>query len=213
MGSSRASGGVVIVQIERLDGWVVRNVDGDRGSLLGASDAEIIGDSLDVAELFAEIFDRHWLRIHRFCVARAGDAGEDIAAEVFRIAFTDRSRFDQSSASARPWLFGIAANLIRRHYRSAERQSRAVLRLGQLEVPANEALDGVDVRLDAADAAPAVLRQLDGLREADREIVLLYAWADLSYAEIAEAVGVPVGTVRSRLSRARQKLRASTGGT
>jgi len=106
-------------------------------------------------------------------------------------------------------LFGIATNLIRRHHRSSERRNRAVVRLGSQGATSGEPFDGVDVRLDAEDSAALILSELSGLREADREIVLLYAWGDLSYAEIAEAIGVPVGTVRSRLSRARRRLRAA----
>src|ERR1700748_472934 len=89
------------------------------------SDAAVVARSLSDPTAFAAIFDRHWARLHTFCTARAGAAGEDIAAETFRIAFDDRRRFDARFGQVRPWLYGIATNLVRHHFRSAERGQRA----------------------------------------------------------------------------------------
>lgn len=215
-GLLRARPGVVILSTGRFDDRVYRSEDGVSPSKtiqrVGAGpDAEIVAASVQEPERFAELFDRHWADLHRFCVARIGDAGEDVAAEVFRVAFSDRRRFDQRRASARPWLFGIASNLIRRHHRTTERQGRALMRLGRRDVRDATADDRVAAQIDAAAAAGPAMRALGSLRDEDRELVLLHAWADLTYDEIAQAVGIPIGTVRSRLSRARRKLRSELG--
>ena len=87
-----------------------------------SSDAALISASLADAAAFAAVFDRHWQAIHRWCVSRAGPAGEDLAAETFRVAFDERARFDPRYADAGPWLYGIATNLLRHHFRRAARR-------------------------------------------------------------------------------------------
>jgi RNA polymerase sigma factor (sigma-70 family) len=130
---------------------------------------------------------------------------DDIAAETFTQAFRQRDRYDGSS-DAGPWLFGIAANLVRRHHRSERRQLLAYARAGSGSVEPSD-LDDADDRLDAEAMWRHVALALASLRAADREVLLLLAWAELSYQEIAQALGVPVGTVRSRLHRGRTRLR------
>jgi len=93
-----------------------------------ASDAELIVLSLHEPVAFAAVFDRHWPAIHAFCTSRAGDAGEDLAAEAFRIAFDRRTEYDPRYLSARPWLYGVATNALREHFRRAERADRAARR-------------------------------------------------------------------------------------
>ena len=88
-------------------------------------DAAVIAASLTDPAAFAGVFDRHWAALHRFCVSRAGSAGEDIAAETFRVAFDQRARFDPARGGAGPWLYGIATNLLRRWFRSASRAKLA----------------------------------------------------------------------------------------
>jgi RNA polymerase sigma factor (sigma-70 family) len=169
------------------------------------SDAAIVARSLADPAAFATIFDRHWPKLYRFCTARAGAAGEDIAAETFRIAFDDRDRFDERHGQLRPWLFGIATNLLRHHFRSAERGQRARLRAraSEIDFDADDALG----RVEAASLGPALAAALNTLPAGDREALLLLAWAGLDYGEIALALDVPPGTVRSRIHRARSRVR------
>lgn len=166
------------------------------------TDAEIIRRSLEDGSAFAELFDRHYAALHRFLRARVGaPLADDLASEVFARAFPRRSRYDLTRNDARAWLFGIAVNLIREHRRSEVRRLAAYARVlerdGRGGAPATDRLD--------PELAGALLR----LSEGDRHLVLLFAWAQLTYEEIAAALEVPVGTVRSRLSRARATLRES----
>jgi RNA polymerase sigma-70 factor, ECF subfamily len=167
-------------------------------------DAAVIRASLDDPARFEVIFDRHYERIRRYAQRRLGrDAGEDVAAQTFVIAFSSRARFDPSYGSAGPWLIGIAANLARRHARSERIRWRA-LRRTPLEVPAGE----VDpTTLDAQRARGAIVQALQILSEADRETFLLHVLGELTYQEVAIVLGVPLGTVRSRIHRARRHLR------
>ena len=166
------------------------------------SDATLIAASLTDPGAFAGVFDRHWPGIHRFCVSRAGAAGEDLAAETFRVAFDERARFDPQRGDARPWLYGIATNLLRRAFRSA---ARSRLAPGADEDDfAEEALGRVEAQALGSRLAAALAR----VGAADRDALLLHAWAELTYSEIADATGVPLGTVRSRIHRARTQLRA-----
>jgi RNA polymerase sigma-70 factor (ECF subfamily) len=134
------------------------------------------------------------------------DRAEDITSETFTRAFALRERFDLERSDARPWLFGIAANLMRNQARSEVRQMRAYARSGVDDVDHVD-LATSDARLDAAHAAPALAAALASLSEADRETLLLFAWQDMSYDDIAAALEIPVGTVRSRLNRARRIVR------
>ncbi|MGB5759710.1 MAG: RNA polymerase sigma factor [Acidimicrobiales bacterium] len=171
----------------------------------------VIADSRDDPDRFAVLFERHWPAIFRYCVARAGSDGEDIAAEVFRVGFTRRHDFDVSRTNALPWLYGIAAKTLQRHARSTGRRLRAVGRMQRWAEAQESEEPRVVERADAAAASGPAVAALDGPRAEDREIVLLHAWAELSYQEIADALGIPIGTVRSRLSRARRRLSADLG--
>ena len=170
------------------------------------SDADVIARSLKTPEAFGEVFDRHWDAVYRYCRSRAGAEGEDLAAETFRLAFDRRSVYDLERASAEPWLLGLATNLVRNHLRSCDRGQRAVARLqiGDCEDLADAAIG----RAEAAQLGPMLARALEGIPSRDRDALLLVAWSDLSYEEVAEALGIPLGTVRSRISRARLGLRA-----
>jgi len=171
-----------------------------------ATDAALIARSLAHPRAFANVFDRHWRAIHAFCTSRAGAAGEDLAAEAFRIAFDERARFDLRCDDARPWLYGIATNLLRRHFRGAERARRAIplTPAGRGEDPADDALG----RIEAERLGPQLAAALAELTADERDALLLVAWAGLGYEEIALALGVPIGTVRSRIHRARTRVRA-----
>jgi len=174
------------------------------------SDADVIAASLAEPSAFGAIFDRHASTILRYFGRRVEPAAaEGLLGEVFRIAFEQRASFDPSRASARPWLYGIAANLVGRHRRSERRRLHAMARLA-----ARQPTDQNDVvgehaagSLDAAEAWSRLAGTVDLLPAVEREALLLFAWENLSYDDIADALGVPVGTVRSRLNRARRRLR------
>ena len=161
-------------------------------------------------QLFTEVFDRHAPAIHRFVARRVGThAADDVLSETFLLAFDQRGRFDGAYASARPWLYGIAANLMRRLQRSEIRRWRAIAAIGHTTEPAFD--DDANERLDSAARLPMMAAVLASLNEGDRHVLLLFAWEDLSYAEIAVALDIPIGTVRSRLNRARTQMRAVLG--
>lgn len=166
----------------------------------------MIGASLDVPTRFGEIFDRHFERIHGYLRRRAGlEIADEAASETFVIAFDRRASFDSSRPDALPWLFGIATNVLRNHRRREARELRAYLRAGVEEAP--DGLDGAEARLDAAAMSERLTRALLALRREEADVLLLFAWAELGYPEIAESLEVPIGTVRSRLARARVHVR------
>ncbi len=169
---------------------------------LSTTDASLIAASLTDGSAFAAVFDRHWGAIHRWCVARAGPAGEDLAAETFRVAFDERARFDPRYADARPWLYGIATNLVRRHFREAGRRG------GLPDRAEADFTDDALGRVEARALGPELAAALRRVAAGDRDALLLHAWEGLTYSEIAHATGIPVGTVRSRIHRARRQLRA-----
>ena len=160
------------------------------------SDADVIAASLAEPAAFGAIFDRHASTILRYFGRRVEPAAaEGLLGEVFRIAFEQRASFDPSRASARPWLYGIAANLVGRHRRSERRRLHAMARLA-----ARQPIDQNDVvgehaagSLDAAEAWSRLAGTVDLLPAVEREALLLFAWENLSYDDIADALGVPSG--------------------
>jgi RNA polymerase sigma factor (sigma-70 family) len=171
-------------------------------------DAAAISASLSNPAAFRAVFDRHFDAVHRFVRRRVGSTpADDIAAETFVRAFEHRSRFRRERDSALPWLLGIAVNILGRHYRDEERQLRAYARTGV--DPVLETVELVDARLDAEASRRRLAEALAGLRPEERDVLLLFAWAELDYGEIADALEVPIGTVRSRLSRAREHVRSA----
>jgi RNA polymerase sigma-70 factor (ECF subfamily) len=171
-----------------------------------ASDGDIVAASLAEPARFGILFDRYYAAIHAYLRRRVGaDEAEDLAAETFVRAFRTRGRFEADSRSAKPWLFGIATNLLLHHWRRERRRLRAYARTGI--DPVVSPADEIDNRLDAAAAGPGMARALASLSVGERDVLLLHAWAELSDAEIAEALGTALGTVHSRLSRARHRIR------
>lgn len=172
-------------------------------------DATIIGRSRHDPQQFALLFHRHAGNISRYATRRLGPhLAEDIVAEAFLAAFRQRDRYDLSRPDARPWLLGIAANLIRRHHRDESRWLRALERTGIDPITASAA-ELVEARLCADATGRAVAAAIAALNPRQREVVLLVTWAELTYDEVAEALGIPEGTVRSRMNRARTQLRAA----
>ena len=156
---------------------------------------------------FAVLFDRHAVDVHRYLARRVGaHHADDLLSEVFLAAFEQRARYDPARGEVRAWLFGIATVLLRRHGRDEVRGLRAQARL-RSDGPDGGPADGAIGRVDAAAQAGAIAAELAALPRRDRDALLLHAWADLGYQEIAIALDVPVGTVRSRLHRVRNRLR------
>lgn len=162
------------------------------------------GDS----EAFGDLYERHACAVQSYCLWRTADlqSAEDATATVFLEAWRKRRRMTLTTDSAAALLLGIANNVVRRHWRSHGRYRDALARLqhcgptpGDLEA---EALSRVDAIQRLREGGEAIRR----LPRREREVLALLAWSDLSYGEIAEALGVPLGTVRSRLARARERL-------
>lgn len=175
----------------------------------GATDAVVIERSRREPKVFAELYDRHAAEIFRFVACRLGDqAADDAVAETFLAAFRRRERYDLGRDDARPWLFGIAVNVIGKHRRSERRLLRALARSSP-NLNDDDGLDEVDDRIVATGARSQLAGALACLSADHREVLLLVALAELSYEETAAALGVAVGTVRSRLSRARREVRAA----
>ncbi len=163
------------------------------------SDAGVVAESLVHPARFAVLYERHLGRVAGYLASRLGaDLAEDLTAEVFARAFRARGTFRGEPESALPWLLGIASHLVGDHRRAERRRLVGLQRLTIATPPA--------VHEDAAVLAPDVVRQLRRLPAAERDTLLLVVWGELSYAEAAVALGVPLGTVRSRISRARDRL-------
>ncbi|KAB2348497.1 RNA polymerase sigma factor [Actinomadura rudentiformis] len=175
-------------------------------------DAAVIEKSWHEPEVFAEIFHRYFDEIHRYVARRLGtDAADDLAAETFLAAFRRRDRFDPAKGAVRPWLYGIATNLVSVHRRSERRFFRALARTPAEHVaPGHE--DRVAAQVSAGEVGKELARALARLPSGDRDVLLLVALADLSYDEVAQALDLKNGTVASRLNRARRKLREALGG-
>lgn len=177
------------------------------------SDGELITRSLAEPEYFAVLFDRHSDEIFRYLARRLGpDVAEDAAAETFLTAFRKRDRYDASRPDARPWLYGIATRTVGEQRRAERRYRQALARMGG-ETADEPFEDGAAGRVTAQSLRGALTGALGRLSAAERDVLLLIAWADLTYEETAEALGVPVGTIRSRLHRVRKKARKALDGT
>lgn len=175
----------------------------------GPSDAEVIRRSLIEPERFGEIFRRHAPAVQGFSARRLGpSAADDVTAETFDTAFRIRARYDLARDSARPWLFGIATRHLARRRRAEQAWYRT---LNNLPVePAEEAIsDRVITTVLARSLRGPLVAALAELRAPHRDVLLLVAWADLGYAEVAQALNIPLGTVQSRLYRARRTMRSA----
>jgi RNA polymerase sigma factor (sigma-70 family) len=176
-----------------------------------SDDAAALAESLRRPECFGQIYDRHFLGIYRYIAGRLGsDDAEDLTAETFIDAFRRRGSFDAARGGVRPWLFGIATRLVAQHRRAEARRYRALVR-APAEPDTSRHDDLVVARVTAQARRGPLLRALAGLSDDDRDVLLLIALGGLSYEEVAAALSIPPGTVASRLSRARRKVRAVLG--
>jgi RNA polymerase sigma factor (sigma-70 family) len=166
------------------------------------TDVDCLARSLEEPRAFEPIFDRHFAAVHRYLHRRAGrDLADELAAETFALAFERRASC-RGAGSALPWLYGIATNLLRRRWRAERRQLSAFGRSGVDRGVVYE--DEAAGRVDGSSAGARLAAALAAMRPQERDALLLYAIADLSYDEIALALDVPVGTVRTWLHRARE---------
>jgi RNA polymerase sigma-70 factor (ECF subfamily) len=160
----------------------------------------------------AILFDRYAAQVYRYCVRRVGpQVAEDVVAEVFLVAHRRRHRAG-TQAQALPWLYGIATNVLRSHRRAEVRAYRALARTGVDPLSgARGVVEGHEERsaerADADRMGRRVAGALARLPQRQREVLLLYAVGELTYVEIAQALGVPVGSVQSALHRARHRMR------
>ncbi|MGY1988492.1 RNA polymerase sigma factor [Blastococcus sp. SYSU DS0669] len=174
-------------------------------------DAELIARSVEDPAEFAPLFDRHAAAVHRYLGRRVGELADDLLSETFLIAFRRRAAYRAEHLEVRPWLLGIATNVVRGHRRSEQRRYRALARAAAEPERPGEDPGDASGRLDAQALRGPLAAALAGLEPRDRDALLLIAWGQLGYEEIAAVLDVPVGTVRSRLHRARRQTRAALG--
>ncbi|WP_185084731.1 RNA polymerase sigma factor [Nonomuraea muscovyensis] len=159
------------------------------------------------AAAFAQLFDEYARAVYSYAYRVLGDwaAAEDALSLTFLEAWRLKWKIDPDGGSLRPWLLGIATNVVRNMRRAVRRHRDAMARMPRSETVADFA-DEVAGRIDDAERLAAVRQAYGRLRRHEQEVVALCVWSGLNYAEAAEALGVPVGTVKSRLARARKRL-------
>ncbi|HMK11685.1 MAG TPA: RNA polymerase sigma factor [Acidimicrobiales bacterium] len=172
-----------------------------------STDAAVIAASIDDPSCFSELFDRHARVIFRYLVRRVGPDADDLLGEVFRVAFERRESYDSCRPDAAPWLYGIATRVVSKQRRSEGRRIKAMARYAAQRAGAEDMAERVAASTDASDDWSRVADAVADLPSAEWDTLLLYVWEELSYEQIAAALDIPVGTVRSRLNRARARLR------
>lgn len=168
------------------------------------SDAEIVRRSTGVdAKAFGELFWRHNGAVHGYLARRAGrDIADDLVAEVWLRAFRSRANFDPRYLDARPWLYGIARNVLNSHWRTTRKAPPLI------PAAISDPWPEIDDQLDEALRRASLSSALEALSNEERESLLLVAWEQLSAASIARMLNVPASTIRNRLHRARALMRA-----
>ncbi len=165
--------------------------------------------TIDATDAARELFTAHAADLHAYAARRVGrDVAQDVVAETFRQVIESWDTFDSERGSRRGWLFGIATNVMRRHWRTERRRietlARAVGR--ELRSSSDDQLSGVDARIDADGEAIGVLEVVAELSPQDRELLTLVAWEEMAHRDVADILNIPAGTVRSRLHRIRRQL-------
>jgi RNA polymerase sigma factor (sigma-70 family) len=175
-------------------------------------DAALIAASVHDAERFATLFVRHGSAVHRYLARRLGsDLADDCTAEVFVAAFRHRARYKPATATALPWLFGIASRVVAQWRREESNRWRL---LAALPPDAEQVSDEseTDDRLAAQALRTVLVEAIRALPAVERELLLLVAWEHLTPTEAAEALGIPPATARTRLHRARSRVRKHLAG-
>jgi RNA polymerase sigma-70 factor (ECF subfamily) len=179
-------------------------------ALSEAADSDLLALAGSEPEAFGELFKRHSRSVYAYCARRTGnlDLAEDLTSVVFMEAFRRRRKLQLSNTSALPWLIGVANNAVRNADRSLRRYRSA---LDRIPVPANGMTPEEDAmeRLGAQEALASALEAISALTQGEQDVVLLVLWSEFTYADAATALGIPVGTVRSRLASARAKFKDS----
>ena len=179
-------------------------------ALSEAADSDLLAMAGSEPEAFGELFRRHSRSVYAYCARCTGnlDFAEDLTSVVFMEAFRLRRKLQLSNASALPWLIGVANNVMRNADRSLRRYRSA---LDRIPVPADSASpeENTMERLGAQEALAGALEAISTLTQGEQDVVLLVLWSEFTYADAATAIGVPVGTVRSRLASARAKFKDS----
>jgi RNA polymerase sigma-70 factor (ECF subfamily) len=176
------------------------------------TDADLLAPSRTDPAGFATFYDRYAAELYRYAYQRVGEqTAQDVVADTFLAAFQQRGSYDQDRANARPWLFGILTRKLARHYRTENARYRALARSAPETVQDSPA-ERIAAQVTAWAVRVPLIGALHRLSEGDRDVLLLIAWCDFSYDEVAAALDIPLGTVRSRLNRARRKVREALGG-
>lgn len=159
-------------------------------------------------DAFGELYERHARVVYNYCFRRTGDwaIAEDLTSAVFLQAWRRRGEIEAPDHSLAPWLLGVATNVLRNSRRAIRRHESAMDRVPLWQTDPDFA-EEIDARLDAESEMRAVLARVSQLPRKDQEILALCAWMGLSYEDASRALNLPVGTIRSRLSRARSRLR------
>lgn len=180
---------------------------GEPASLSGAM-TEAVLTSVDHPHRFEAVFEQYHRAIHEYLARSAGPhRADELAGDVFVVAFSARARYDPTRGSVRAWLFGIAANVRRTRTRSERRGRHAWSRVTPERDLEPGGFEVVEDELDYGRRLAWVATFLRELPDVERDALVLYAWGGLTYAEVAQALGAEIGTIRSRLARARGRLR------
>jgi RNA polymerase sigma-70 factor (ECF subfamily) len=172
-------------------------------------DSVVAGAALSRDDV-AHLFDRYHADVWRYLCRLGGrEVADELAGEVFARAWAVRVRYDPERGAARAWLFGIATNLVRQHFRSERRARKAFQRVRSLAATSTSEFDQIDDRDELEQLRQRTFDAIADCDADDRALIVMAAWEALSYSEIAAALGLPIGTVRSRLARLRARLRSA----
>jgi len=167
------------------------------------------------AAAFGVLFERHASRIYNYCFRRTGDwaLAEDLTSATFLLAWRSHRRAPLQAESALPLLYGVATNVLRNQRRSLRRGNEAFARLPPERAEEADFADAASTRLDDRALMRQLLRLVARLPRREQDAIALCDWSGLSYEDAALALGVPIGTVRSRLARGRARLRELASGS
>jgi RNA polymerase sigma factor (sigma-70 family) len=195
-------------------GWLAGDVGGSLMTSAADTDADLIERSVrGQPEAFVAVVERHEVAVHGYLARRAGrQAADDLLAEVWARAFAGRAGYRACQVDAGPWLYGIARNVLASYWQATLR-SRMPAQANAVARTPDDPWDDVIDRIDSAASSRPLMSALQALPPADREVILLVAWEQLTPAEAATVLGIPQGTARSRLHRARAALRLALAGT